>query len=200
MRFSLIWPIDISSKIEESSLLLKDNAKIDLKILHVDGSSRGQYLYHNVFKITLKQGGEEYVLDLSGAQFGVHCPVMPWATFLSSRVQELLPGSMSEGGEIYYSPLGTARAQIMRHIWMFGSLAGAMEVNNIASVGLDSAFKTANESQKDITFRDALRGLEKRWEEWKAEILHQVDFSLAKMKEVNDQVDAEVKKQCSNKV
>lgn len=186
---------------------MQDNAKFDLKIIHDDGSSRGLVLQHNVFKITLKQVAEEYVLDLSCAQFGLDTPVMPWATFLSSSVKKLFPRSVSgdeesedeEAEDGCYSPLGTMRAQLMRHIGMPGSYAGAMEVSNIASVGLGSPLKIWGDNHKETTFRDAVRGIAKNWEERKAEILHQVDVSLAVMKTMNDQADAQIKNNVGGK-
>jgi hypothetical protein len=38
-----------------------------------------------VLKIKLKGGGEEYILDLSGAQYGYHEPVISWVDYIESR-------------------------------------------------------------------------------------------------------------------
>jgi len=40
---------------------------------------------HQVLKIKLKGGGEEYILDLSGAQYGYHEPVISWVDYIESR-------------------------------------------------------------------------------------------------------------------
>jgi hypothetical protein len=45
---------------------------------------------HQILKIKLKASSEEYILDLSSAQYGYHEPVVWFAHYLSSRVQALV--------------------------------------------------------------------------------------------------------------
>ncbi|KAL8633169.1 hypothetical protein Q9189_001069 [Teloschistes chrysophthalmus] len=40
---------------------------------------------HEIFRVVLKTG-EMYALDFSGAQYGYHDPVLPWDTYLQSRL------------------------------------------------------------------------------------------------------------------
>jgi len=44
--------------------------------------------YHEVLKVALKNG-EEYALDLAGAQYGHHDPIAPWIEFEQERVRQV---------------------------------------------------------------------------------------------------------------
>ncbi|KAL8635448.1 MAG: hypothetical protein Q9228_007059 [Teloschistes exilis] len=50
------------------------------RIIH----DRNEYR-HEVFRVVLKTG-EMYALDFSGAQYGYHDPVLPWDTYVQSRL------------------------------------------------------------------------------------------------------------------
>jgi hypothetical protein len=45
---------------------------------------------HNVLEITLKHGGEKYVLDLASAQYGYYDPVVLWMPYAQARVGRFL--------------------------------------------------------------------------------------------------------------
>ena len=45
---------------------------------------------HQILKIKLKASGEEYILDLSGAQYGYHESVVWLVHYLSARVRALV--------------------------------------------------------------------------------------------------------------
>lgn len=44
---------------------------------------------HSIFKITLRNCGGVYCLDLAGAQFGYYNPVKPWFEYLVSRISSI---------------------------------------------------------------------------------------------------------------
>lgn len=54
--------------------------------------------FHDVLKVELKRGGEPYILDLSGAQYGYINPVIPWSVYKQSRVQDHEENVMPEFG------------------------------------------------------------------------------------------------------
>jgi hypothetical protein len=55
---------------------------------------------HEVLKVTLKDGGEQYALDLAGAQYGYYAPVIPWEEYVEARVENFIdrPGFQYFGG------------------------------------------------------------------------------------------------------
>jgi hypothetical protein len=53
---------------------------------------------HQILKITMNSTGEEYVLDLSGSQYGWHDPIIAWGEFVQSRLRAMChPGIQSFG-------------------------------------------------------------------------------------------------------
>ena len=53
---------------------------------------------HQILKITMNGTGEEYVLDLSGAQYGWHDPIIAWGEFVQPRLRAMChPGIQSFG-------------------------------------------------------------------------------------------------------
>ncbi|KAF7954191.1 hypothetical protein EAE96_005322 [Botrytis aclada] len=58
---------------------------------------------HSIFKITLRNHGGVYCLDLSGAQFGYYNPVTPWSEYFVNRISSI---------ESCHSS-GTGRAQFL---------------------------------------------------------------------------------------
>jgi len=51
-------------------------------------STKSDEVFHEVLQITLSNGSEEYVVDLSGAQFGYYQAITPAKEYNESRVQE----------------------------------------------------------------------------------------------------------------
>ena len=47
---------------------------------------------HELFKVTLKNGGETFALNLSGAPSGYYEPVIPWDEYVETRVESMYPG------------------------------------------------------------------------------------------------------------
>ena len=45
---------------------------------------------HNVLEITLKHGGEKYVLDMASAQYGCYDPVVLWIPYVLARLGRFL--------------------------------------------------------------------------------------------------------------
>jgi hypothetical protein len=53
---------------------------------------------HQVLKLTMNGTGEQYVLDLSGAQYGWYEPIIAWGEFVQSRARAMVqPGTQSFG-------------------------------------------------------------------------------------------------------
>jgi hypothetical protein len=55
---------------------------------------------HEVLKVTLKDGEEQYALDLAGAQYGYYTPAIPWEEYVEARVENFIdrPGFQYFGG------------------------------------------------------------------------------------------------------
>jgi hypothetical protein len=66
------------------------NHKRDMVAVALDGSEQNFDCYHEILDVTLKSGGERYVLDLAGAQVGYYEPVTPYEEYFESRVREFL--------------------------------------------------------------------------------------------------------------
>ena len=64
----------------------------------------GKYV-HTVMIMTMKNG-EQYAVDFSGAQYGWHETIMPWALYSSSRIEEVM----------YVEPLGYTRDSYKMHL------------------------------------------------------------------------------------
>lgn len=45
------------------------------------------YPPHDILKVYLKDGGEIFALDLTGAQYGYHDPITPWSIYLERRCE-----------------------------------------------------------------------------------------------------------------
>ena len=43
---------------------------------------------HLILRVSLK-GGKDYAVDLSGAQFGFHEPILPWTEYETQRIQKI---------------------------------------------------------------------------------------------------------------
>jgi hypothetical protein len=79
---------DISSDITEFSIKVK-NSKREL-ILVDNGKESHINCTHKLFRVTLKDSGEVYALDLSGAQYGYYDPVTPFETYLEDRARAIV--------------------------------------------------------------------------------------------------------------
>lgn len=56
-----------------------------------DGSSidlRKPIVSHLILRVSLK-GGNDYAVDISGAQYGFHEPILPWTEYASQRIQRI---------------------------------------------------------------------------------------------------------------
>jgi hypothetical protein len=100
---------------------------------------------HEVLKVTLKDGGEQYALDLAGAQYGYYEPAIPWEEYVEARVENFIdrPGFQYFGG--YKKWIKNSLPQ--EDDWHFGG-----DLNK----GLDQIHIIANESLKEGT---------KKWEQ-----------------------------------
>lgn len=45
---------------------------------------------HTLWRVELKRSKEQYALDLTGAQFGFHDPVVPWDVYAESRIGQYI--------------------------------------------------------------------------------------------------------------
>jgi hypothetical protein len=64
------------------------NPKCVISVQLFPGKVEKPILYHSVLKVTLNSG-KEYVVDVAGAQFGWHSPVLPWQKVLKERVEKV---------------------------------------------------------------------------------------------------------------
>jgi hypothetical protein len=61
------------------------NEKRQLILVAVDGTEDRRKYRHILLRVKLKNG-EEYALDLAGAQYGYYEPVTPWVIYETSRI------------------------------------------------------------------------------------------------------------------
>ncbi|KAL8942158.1 MAG: hypothetical protein Q9211_001527 [Gyalolechia sp. 1 TL-2023] len=78
---------DISSRLLETPVKLKATNPLKIRLhYYLDGSEDLNSYQHEVLTVTLKDGSV-YVVDLAGAQYGYHEPVMPLKTYADSRAR-----------------------------------------------------------------------------------------------------------------
>ncbi|CZT08056.1 uncharacterized protein RAG0_13280 [Rhynchosporium agropyri] len=77
--------VDIAVSIEEVRCVPK-NKKLVITHVHPDQTRQDPNFEHEIIKVKLQNGGEEYALDFSGAQDGYFEPVIPWWKYVESRV------------------------------------------------------------------------------------------------------------------
>ncbi|CZT53010.1 uncharacterized protein RSE6_14441 [Rhynchosporium secalis] len=77
--------VDIAVSIEEGRCVPK-NKKLVITLVHPDQTRQDPNFEHEIIKVKLQNGGEEYALDFSGAQYGYFEPVIPWLKYVESRV------------------------------------------------------------------------------------------------------------------
>lgn len=80
--------IDITSGIREYTLVVK-NPKLTVITIDVQCGLDENTYNHEVFRVTLKDSAEEYIIDLTGAQYGYHDTVIPISEYFSTRVAGL---------------------------------------------------------------------------------------------------------------
>ncbi|TGO52676.1 hypothetical protein BCON_0137g00260 [Botryotinia convoluta] len=78
----------IAAKITEVGVTPK-NAKRRVKQLLDTGKYDNSEFPHSCFKVTLKNGGGAYSLDLTSAQYGYYLPVTSWPQYLDNRVSTI---------------------------------------------------------------------------------------------------------------
>ncbi|KAH7386503.1 hypothetical protein BKA64DRAFT_711727 [Cadophora sp. MPI-SDFR-AT-0126] len=66
------------------------NKKLEIIAIDVLGNLQNTDFEHEFLKIKLVNGGEEYGLDLSSAQFGYYEPIVPWRQYLQTRISKLV--------------------------------------------------------------------------------------------------------------
>ncbi|PVH78501.1 hypothetical protein DL98DRAFT_590244 [Cadophora sp. DSE1049] len=78
----------IASNITEVRGVVK-NKKLDIIAVDVLDNVQDTDFEHEFLEIKLLNGGEEYALDLSSAQYGYFEPIVPWRKYLQTRVSKL---------------------------------------------------------------------------------------------------------------
>jgi hypothetical protein len=80
--------IGLASEITEFHHTIK-NPPQPMKLITYNGVVSDNDCIHSILKLTLKNGGGEYALDLAGAQYGYFDPVVPFSEYKSLRVQDI---------------------------------------------------------------------------------------------------------------
>jgi hypothetical protein len=65
------------------------NRKFQLKTVAINGQIDDEDYPHSIFMVKLKHGGGLYALDLTGAQFGYHQPVVPFVEYSENRAESV---------------------------------------------------------------------------------------------------------------
>ncbi|KAE8443550.1 hypothetical protein EG329_001712 [Mollisiaceae sp. DMI_Dod_QoI] len=112
---------DIASELEEYSIIFK-NSKRTLVAVAITGREDTYTYQHEIIQVTLKQSGEQYVLDLAGAQYGYHDTVIPSSTYFSSRVASIEARN----------PMGCMRRWYMQKLQAAGTRTSDLVVGVIA--------------------------------------------------------------------
>ena len=90
----LTYHIGICSEMKEVNVsVTKPKLRICFKPAHGPSMSTAQSMYHNVYRVVLRQG-EAWAIDPTGAQFGYYEPLCSWGSFQQriskvDRVMEL---------------------------------------------------------------------------------------------------------------
>ncbi|KAF7929591.1 hypothetical protein BELL_0068g00250 [Botrytis elliptica] len=87
-----------AQKIEELNVESK-NPKREVLIVGPGGEQDHAHYIHSIFKITLRNRGGVYCLDLSGAQFGYYNPVTPWSEYFVNRISSVTSCNPSGTGK-----------------------------------------------------------------------------------------------------
>ncbi|KAF2234180.1 hypothetical protein EV356DRAFT_515613 [Viridothelium virens] len=97
----------IATTVDELDCKL-ENTRREVKYYSVEDKSAAADFVHQVFRVILKSG-EQYIIDLTGHQFGFHETVLPVSDYLSSRVRKL----------VGKNPVGSAKLKQVRLVKYF---------------------------------------------------------------------------------
>lgn len=130
----------LAAHIEEVYIEVKDP---QMEIITVDQLSGQQCLLpgtHIILKVTLKEGGEQYALDLASAQFGCFEPIIPWSAYIKTALV------------LKTQYFGAHKAHLMKQRWTQGIFAACVNLHAEASRTLLMGM-IKWESSQTVTFK-----------------------------------------------
>ncbi|KAL2065309.1 hypothetical protein VTL71DRAFT_2978 [Oculimacula yallundae] len=177
----------IASSIKEIGCLPK-NSRLEMISVSCDGTIPITNFGHELIKVKLLNGGEEFALDLSSAQYGYFEPVVPWSYYVSSRVRDFVihPNFNYFGGVrdrfleaiTHKTPEGGATRlnneieRLLLHATKEWEKEVSMNMHSLLKLPLEQ-FKIMEKSLVDDNahyIRESLKIFRKRAEDYKAEV------------------------------
>lgn len=125
---------------------------------------------HTVIRVTTKNG-ENYVLDMTGEQYGWHETVMPWQLYHASRVREIRDVLPFGGSTLY---------------WKSKADSPGWGIRIVEAFVLEMDYALVLWQKRNISLNDLLRLPEHEFQKKKASFLSSVDEMLQLSKAIRE--------------
>ena len=142
---------------------------------------------HDIVLVTLKNGGEKYAVDLSGAQYGHYEAVLPWSEYYTSRVQSLCLMAIENGDkDNLFQKFGQNKKSLLER--RFGpGLEGTMAVfnENASRILKDGTMNW--EKERKLTVQNMLKLPRNKFELRKKELVDHISASLQRHQDESEE-------------